>query len=114
MTQIELILEIPAEDGGEAELPDPGALPRTSAVAYVSGLDGEHVLQLGVLVGVGALHALRVWLVARAKRLKHTRVVWNGRSIEAYTAKEALLLIQALEREVHHGEDETSGQNARE
>jgi len=100
MADVELQLELPVEDAAEADFPDAGALPRTSGVGRASGLDGQQLLQLGVAVGAGSLHVLRTWLLARAERLKHTRVVWNGEVFEAYTAREVERLMRALERRV--------------
>jgi hypothetical protein len=94
MEEIEVTLEIPVEEGGAAEFPDAAALPRRGEVGRVAGLDGDQVLQLTVLVSAGTLGVLRVWLRARAERLKHARAVLNGRVYDAYTPGE----IERLER----------------
>jgi hypothetical protein len=104
MATIELILELPAHDSAASDFPDEAALPRTGAVGRASGLDGQQVVQLGVLVSAMSLATLRTWLLARAERLKHTRVVWNGREFHGYTAREVELLIRALQRELGDGE----------
>jgi hypothetical protein len=97
---IELILELPAGDGTEAEFPDASTLPRTGPIGHVSGLDGEQVLQLAVIVSTASVRVLRTWLLARAERLKHSRVVWEGQVWEGYTAKEIDLLMRSLERRI--------------
>jgi len=104
LKEIELILELPDAAGAEAEFPDEGALPRTGAIGRASGLDGDRVLQLGVLVSVTSVQVLRTWLITRAERLKHARVIWNGRKVlEGYTRREVELLIKALERDLENG-----------
>jgi hypothetical protein len=97
---VELILEVPAADSSELDLPDPQVLPRTEPVSHASGLDGAHVLQASIVVTAGTVRVLRTWLLARTERLQNTRVVWNGREFHGYTAQEVELLLRALEREL--------------
>ncbi|HEV7400096.1 MAG TPA: hypothetical protein VGN84_07470 [Solirubrobacterales bacterium] len=104
MKEIELVLELPDEDGAEAEFPDEGTLPRTGAIGRASGLDGDRVLQLGVLVSAASVQVLRTWLITRAERLKHARVIWKGRKVfEGYSRREVELLTKALERDLENG-----------
>lgn len=98
MKEIELFVELPASDAAEAELPDAEALPRSGPVATVSGLNGDQVLQLAIIVTTGSVGVLRTWLLARAERLKHTRVVWDNREFDGYTPREIELLMQVVNR----------------
>lgn len=98
MKQIELIVELPASDETETELPETEIMRRGGPVATVSGLNGDQVLQVAIIVTAGSVNVLRTWLLARAERLKHTRVVWDGKEFTGYTPKEIELLIQALQR----------------
>jgi hypothetical protein len=94
--QIELIVELPPSD--ETELPEAEIMPRGGPVATVWGLNGDQVLQVAIIVTAGSVEVLRAWLLARAERLKHTRVVWHGREFTGYTPKEIELLMQTLHR----------------
>lgn len=106
--EIELLVELPASERTEAELPE--ALSRSGPVATVSGLNGDQVLQLAVIVIPGSVEVLRSWLTARAERLKHTRVVWGDREFDGYTPKEIELLTRALSRVLdEEQEDPESG-----
>ena len=58
------------------------------------------MVQVSIVVTAGTVRVLRTWLLARAGRLKKTRVVWNGREFRGYTAQEVELLLRALEREL--------------
>jgi hypothetical protein len=96
--QIELIVELPASDATEADLPDARDLPRSGSVATVSGLNGDQVLQVAIIVTAGTVEVLHAWMLARVERLQHTRVVWDGREFAGYTPREIELLTQALSR----------------
>lgn len=99
MKEIELILELPAEDGAEADFPIPDLLPRRGKVGRVSGLDGDQVLQLAVVVTAGTVQVLRTWLLARAAQRKQQRVVWDGRIIlDGYGPEEIELVVKTLDR----------------
>jgi hypothetical protein len=104
MNEIELILEIPAAESSEAELPAADLLPRVGAPARVAGLDGQQCLQVGVLVGLGSIRVLRTWLLARAERLKKTRVLWQGQTFEGYSPREIERLIALLQEGRSEGE----------
>ncbi len=95
MPSVELTLEVPT--GEDASVPEAIA---SGGPRRARGLDGDHVIQLAVLVTAGSVRVLRTWLLARAERLKHTRVVWGGREFEAYTAEEVEAIARALEREL--------------
>ena len=100
MPPVDLTLEIPEGDHADAAFPDPKALAWKGVVGSVAGLDGDRVTQLAVVVTAGSVRVLRTWLLARADRLKRTRVVWNGREFHAYSAREIALLLESLEAEV--------------
>jgi hypothetical protein len=106
MRNLELVLELPVANSNEADLPDARELPRSGAVAYVSGFNGDHVLQATVIVTAGTVRLLRTWLLTRVERLKETRVVWNGREFRGYSAQEVELLVQSLERELADSQSE--------
>jgi len=99
MKQIDLTLEIPAHDPAE-DFPDADALSRAGAVGRALGLDGEQVLQLTVVVNGVTLPVLQTWLMARAKRSKYARVVWNGQVFSGYTSREIARLIRSLKRDL--------------
>ncbi len=94
--QIELIVELPASE--ETELPEAEIMPRNGPIATVWGLNGDQVLQVAIIVTAGSVEVLRTWLLARAERLKHTRVVWHGQEFAGYTPQEIEMLIQTLSR----------------
>ncbi len=98
MTEIELILEIPATEDGPSEYPDAALLPWAGGIGRTQGLDGEEFLQLAVLVGAPSVRILRTWLLTRAERMKQSRVVWEGQTYEGYTPKEIERLVRLLER----------------
>lgn len=98
MKEVELILEIPVEDGSEADFPASELLPRRGEVGRAAGLDGDQVLQLLTVVTAGTVRVLRTWLLARAAQRKQQRVVWNGRVFQGYTPEEIELIVKTLER----------------
>lgn len=103
MKEIELILELPVEDGNEADFPAPDLLPRRGEVGHSLGLDGDQVLQLAVVVTAGTVRVLRTWLLARAGQRKQQRVVWNGRAFQGYTPEEIELIVKTLGRNLEEG-----------
>jgi hypothetical protein len=100
MNEIELILELPAEDASEADFPEPEALPRRGEIGRALGLDGDQVLQLAVVVSAGTVRVLRTWLLARAEQRKSQRVVRGGDVFEGYTPEEIELLVKTLDRDL--------------
>jgi hypothetical protein len=97
---VELILELPAHDSTEADFPEADELPRSGSVGRVLGLDGQQVLQLGVIVSASSVQLLGTWLLARAERLRGTRVVWEGREFNGYSPEEIELIVRLLKREL--------------
>lgn len=106
---IELILELPTHDSTEADFPEASELTRSGSVGRVSGLDGQQLLQLGVIVSASSVQLLHTWLLTRAERLKGTRVVWEGREFNGYTPEEIELIVQLLKRELDSDPEDVTG-----
>jgi hypothetical protein len=60
-------------------------------------LDGDTVIQAVVAISTTSLITFRSWLLARVEKQKATKVSWQGRTLVAYSANDAIQICKALE-----------------
>jgi hypothetical protein len=89
----EVFIEVPANESFDLD-----TFKGFATIRRVSGIHGELVLQIAMILSWFSYRLLRTWLLSQTDRVKNVKVIWNGNEFKGLSGREVEELLDRMEK----------------